>query len=54
MGFLRFSLQTAIISLNRLNQLIVVMVQCGDAFEVRPQFLDYLDKLEGFKTGRGR
>jgi hypothetical protein len=40
MGFLRFLLQTAIISLNSINQLIFVMVKCGVLFEVRTEFLN--------------
>jgi hypothetical protein len=39
-GFVRFSLQTAIISLNSINQLIFVMVKCGVLFEVRTEFLN--------------
>jgi hypothetical protein len=38
--FVRFSLQTAIISLNSVNQLIFVMVKCGVLFEVRTEFLN--------------
>jgi hypothetical protein len=38
-GFARFSLQTAIISLNSVNQLIFVMVKCV-LFEVRTEFLN--------------
>jgi hypothetical protein len=34
MGFLKFPLYTAIISLNKMNQLIFVMVKCGVLFEV--------------------
>jgi hypothetical protein len=40
MGFVWFSLQTAIISLNSINQLIFVMVTCGVLFEVRTDFLN--------------
>jgi hypothetical protein len=40
MGFVWFSLQTAIISLNNINQLIYVMVKRGALFEVRSEFLD--------------
>jgi hypothetical protein len=40
MGFLCFSLYTAIISLNNVNQLIFVMVKCGVLFEVRTEFLN--------------
>jgi D-alanyl-lipoteichoic acid acyltransferase DltB (MBOAT superfamily) len=39
-GFVRFSLLTAIISLNSVNQLIFVMVKCGVLFEVRTGFLN--------------
>jgi hypothetical protein len=39
-GLARFSLQTAIISLNSINQLIFVMVKCGVLFEVRTGFLN--------------
>jgi hypothetical protein len=34
-----FSVQTAIISLKSINQLIAVMVKCGVLFEVRTEFL---------------
>jgi hypothetical protein len=40
MGFVWFSLQTGIISLNSINQLIFVMVKCGVLFEVRTEFLN--------------
>jgi hypothetical protein len=40
MGFVRLSLQTAIIFLNSVNQLIFVMVKCGVLFEVRTEFLN--------------
>jgi D-alanyl-lipoteichoic acid acyltransferase DltB (MBOAT superfamily) len=40
MGFVRFSVQTVIISLNSINQLIVVMVKCCVLFEVRTEFLN--------------
>jgi hypothetical protein len=40
MGVAWFSEQAAIISLNSVNQLIVVMVKCGVLFEVRTQFLN--------------
>jgi hypothetical protein len=39
-GFAWFSLQTAIISLNSINQLIFVMVKCGVLFEVQTEFLN--------------
>jgi len=35
-----YSLQTAIISLKGINQLIFVMVKCGVLFEVRTEFLN--------------
>jgi hypothetical protein len=38
--FVRFSLYTAIISLNSINQLIFVMVKYGVLFEVRTEFLN--------------
>jgi hypothetical protein len=38
----RFSLQTAIISLNSVNQLIFVMVKCSVLFEVRAEFLNII------------
>jgi hypothetical protein len=34
------SVQTVIISLNNINQLIFVMVKCGVLFEVRTEFLN--------------
>jgi hypothetical protein len=40
MGFLCFPVQTAIRSLNSINQLIFVMVKCGVIFEVRTEFLN--------------
>jgi hypothetical protein len=40
MCFLWFSVQTVIISLNSVNQLIFVMVKCGVLFEVRTGFLN--------------
>jgi len=40
MGVMSFSVQTAIISLNSVNQLIFVMVKCGVLFEVRTEFLN--------------
>jgi hypothetical protein len=39
-AFAWFSLYTAIISLNNINQLIFVMVRCGVLFEVRTEFLN--------------
>jgi D-alanyl-lipoteichoic acid acyltransferase DltB (MBOAT superfamily) len=41
-GFAWFSLQTAIISLNSIYQLIFVMVKCGVLFEVRTEFLNVI------------
>jgi hypothetical protein len=38
--FAWFSLQTAIISLNSIKQLIVVMVKCGVFFELRNEFVN--------------
>jgi hypothetical protein len=40
MGFVWFSLQTAVISLNSVNQLNFVMMKCGVLFEVRTEFLN--------------
>jgi hypothetical protein len=40
MGFAWFSLLTAIISLNNINQLIFVMVKYSVLFEVRTGFLN--------------
>jgi hypothetical protein len=40
MGFVWFSLWTAIISLNSVNQFIFVMVKYGVLFEVRTEFLN--------------
>jgi hypothetical protein len=40
MNLVRFSVLTAIISLNGINQLIFVMVKCGVLFEVRTEFLN--------------
>jgi hypothetical protein len=39
-GFVWLSLQTGIIFLNIVNQLIFVMVKCGVLFEVRTEFLN--------------
>jgi hypothetical protein len=49
MGFVWFSLQTAIISLNSVNQLIFVMVKCGVYFAVRTEFLNIIWTSFGFK-----
>jgi hypothetical protein len=35
-------MQTAITSLNSINQLIFVMVKCGVLFEVRTEFLNII------------
>jgi hypothetical protein len=40
--FLWFSDQTAIISLNNVNQLLFVMVKRGVLFEVRTEFLNII------------
>jgi hypothetical protein len=40
--FVRFSLQTAIISLNSVNQLIFVTVKCCVYFAVRTEFLNVI------------
>jgi hypothetical protein len=40
MGFVTFSAQSAIISLNSVTQLISVMVKCGVLFEVWTEFLN--------------
>jgi hypothetical protein len=44
-----FSLSTAIISLNGINQLIFVMVKCGVLREVRSEFLNTIYTSFGFK-----
>jgi hypothetical protein len=41
MGFVRFSVRTVMISLNGINQLIIVMVKCV-LYEVRPEFLSII------------
>jgi hypothetical protein len=41
-GFLWFSLQTAIISLNSVNRLKFVTVKCGVFFAVRTEFLNII------------
>jgi D-alanyl-lipoteichoic acid acyltransferase DltB (MBOAT superfamily) len=41
-GFEWFSLQTAIISLNSVNQLIFVMVKCDVLFEAWTKFLNII------------
>jgi hypothetical protein len=42
MCFICFSVQTAIIPLNNINQLIFVMVKCGVLFKVRTEFLNII------------
>jgi hypothetical protein len=42
MDKVRFSLETAIISLNNVNQLILVMVKCSVFFAVRTEFLNVI------------
>jgi hypothetical protein len=42
MRFVWFLVQTAIISLNSVNQLIFVMVKCGVFFAVRTEFLNVI------------
>jgi hypothetical protein len=42
MGFVWLSLQTAIISLNSVNQLIFVMVKCSVFFAVRTKLLNII------------
>jgi hypothetical protein len=42
-------MQTAIISLNSVNQLIFVMVKCAVLFEVRTEFLYNIKTSFGFK-----
>jgi hypothetical protein len=49
MGFVWVSMWTAIISLNRVNKLIFVMVKCGVFFEVWTQFLNIIYRSFGFK-----
>jgi hypothetical protein len=45
MGFVRFSLQTGIMSFNSINQFIIAMVKCGVLFEVRIAFLNIQTSL---------
>jgi hypothetical protein len=40
MGLVRFSVQTATIPLNGINQLIFVKVKCSSLFEVRAEFFN--------------
>jgi hypothetical protein len=42
-------MQTAIISLNSVNQLIFVVVKCGVLFEARVVFLNIMQMSFGFK-----
>jgi hypothetical protein len=44
-----FSAETAIISLNNINQLIFVMMKCGVLFDVRTEFLNIIYTSFGFK-----
>jgi hypothetical protein len=48
-GFVWLSIQTVIISLNNVNQLIFVMVKCGVLFEVRTVFLNVIYTSSVFK-----
>jgi hypothetical protein len=41
-GFVRFTLQSAIISLNSIIQLIFAMVKCGVLFEVETELLNII------------
>jgi uncharacterized membrane protein YuzA (DUF378 family) len=41
-GFVSFSLLTAIISLNSIDQLIYIIVKCSVLFEVRAEFLNII------------
>jgi hypothetical protein len=43
------SFQTAIVSVNSINQLIIVMVKCGILFEVWAEFLNIIKTSFGFK-----
>jgi hypothetical protein len=49
MGLVLFPVQTAIISLNRINQLISVMMKCSVLFEVWTGFLNIIYMSFGFK-----
>jgi hypothetical protein len=40
---------TAIISLNSVNQFMIIMVKCSVLFEVRPEFLIIISTKSGFK-----
>jgi hypothetical protein len=42
MGFVRFSQQTSIIFLNKINLLIFVMVKCDILFVVRAEYLSII------------
>jgi hypothetical protein len=42
LGSVCFSVQTAIMLLNSVNQLIFVMVKCGVLFEVRTEFVNII------------
>jgi hypothetical protein len=45
MGFVWFSLITAIIFLNSINQVFFAMVKCGVLFEVRTKFLKIIQNF---------
>jgi hypothetical protein len=49
MGYIWFSLQTAIISFNNSNQFIFAMVKCGVLFEVRTEALNIIYTSVCFK-----
>jgi hypothetical protein len=49
MGVVRFSMQTVVISSNRINKLIVVTVKRGDLFEVRTELLNGIEMRFDFK-----
>jgi hypothetical protein len=49
MGFVLFSVQAEIISLNSVTQLIFVMVKCCVFFAVRTEFLNIILTSFGFK-----
>jgi hypothetical protein len=42
MGFVWFSVYTAVISLKGINQFIFLMVKCDVLFEVRTEFLNVI------------
>jgi hypothetical protein len=49
MGFVQFSLQTAMISLNSINRLMFVVVKYDDLFEVRAELLNVIKTKFGFE-----